>query len=143
MDRDRSGSKHHVIVGRHGTPPAVALTGGNRRDVTRLRPLLDAIPRIRGATGRPRHRPRRLFADRGYDYDYDKYRRLLWKRGITPVIARRGVPRLRPGRRLLGGRAPGPHPPLTHGPTTHVPVYPYTGAGTSCAAMPIPVPLLR
>jgi hypothetical protein len=49
-----------------------------------------AIPRIRGVTGRSRHRPRQLFADRGYDFD--KYRRLLWKRGIKPVIARRGVP---------------------------------------------------
>lgn len=36
-----------------------------------------------------RHRPRQLFADRAYDYD--KYRRLLWKRGIKPMIARRGV----------------------------------------------------
>ncbi|MFF4727211.1 transposase, partial [Streptomyces mirabilis] len=27
-------------------------------------------------------------ADRGYDHD--KYRRLLWQRGIRPVIARRG-----------------------------------------------------
>ncbi|KOV60243.1 transposase [Streptomyces sp. MMG1121] len=52
-------------------------------------PLLDAIPRIRGVTGRPRHRPRQLFADRGYDFD--KYRRLLCMRGIKPVIARRGV----------------------------------------------------
>ncbi|QJT06329.1 transposase [Streptomyces asoensis] len=31
-----------------------------------------------------------MFADRGYDFD--KYRRLLWKRGIKPVIARRRVP---------------------------------------------------
>jgi transposase len=30
-----------------------------------------------------------LFADRGYDFD--KYRRLLRGRGITPRIARRGV----------------------------------------------------
>lgn len=52
-------------------------------------PLLDAIPRIRGLVGRPRHRPRRLFADRGYDYD--KYRRLLRARGITPKIARKGT----------------------------------------------------
>jgi transposase len=52
-------------------------------------PLLDAIPRIRGLAGRPRHRPRRLFADRGYDYD--KYRRLLRARGITPKIARKGT----------------------------------------------------
>ncbi|GHH56311.1 transposase InsO family protein [Streptomyces candidus] len=53
-------------------------------------PLLDAIPRICGLRGRPRHRPRRLFADRSYDYD--KYRRLVRTRGITPKIARRGTP---------------------------------------------------
>jgi transposase len=56
-------------------------------------PLLDAIPRIRGVRGRPRHRPGRLVADRGYDYDYDydKYRRLLRARGVTPKIARKGT----------------------------------------------------
>ncbi|WP_406082817.1 IS5 family transposase [Streptomyces zaomyceticus] len=90
VDRARPGSKHHLIVDRHGTPLAVTLTGGNRHDVTQLTPLLDAIPRIRGLVGRPRHRPGRLFADRGYDYD--KYRRILRARGITPKIARRGVP---------------------------------------------------
>lgn len=89
VDRGRRGSKHHVITDRHGTPLAVSLTGGNRHDVTQLMPLLDAIPRIRGLVGRPRHRPRRLFADRGYDYD--KYRRLLRARGITPKIARKGT----------------------------------------------------
>lgn len=52
-------------------------------------PLLDAIPPVRGLRGRPRSRPRQLFADRGYDYD--KYRRLLRARGITPKIARRGT----------------------------------------------------
>lgn len=78
-----------MIVDRHGTPLAVTLTGGNRHDVTQLLPLLDAVPSIRGLRGRPRRKPRRLYADRGYDFD--KYRRLLWKRGIKPVIARRGV----------------------------------------------------
>lgn len=39
--------------------------------------------------GKPRRRPRRVYADRGYDHD--KYRRLVRARGITPVIARRGV----------------------------------------------------
>ena len=67
------------------------MTGGNRHDA-QLMPLLDAIPHIRGATGRPRRRPRQSYADHDYDYDYDKCRRLLWKRGIKPVIARRGVP---------------------------------------------------
>ncbi|MFJ3608688.1 MULTISPECIES: IS5 family transposase [Streptomyces] len=89
VDRARPGSKHHVIVDRHGTPLAVTLTGGNRHDVTQLLPLLDAVPPIRGLRGRPRRKPQRLYADRGYDYD--KYRRRLWKRGIKPMIARRGV----------------------------------------------------
>jgi transposase len=83
-------AKHHLIVDQRGTPLAVSLTGGNRHDVTQLIPLLDAIPRIRGLRGRPRHRPRRMFADRGYDFD--KHRRLLRSRGITPRIARRGAP---------------------------------------------------
>ncbi|GAA3027597.1 hypothetical protein GCM10010519_64220 [Streptomyces lactacystinicus] len=79
-----------MITDGRGTPLAITVTGGNRHDVTQLLPLLDAIPHIRGRTGRPRHRPRQLFADRGHDFD--KYRRLLWKRGIKPVIAHRGVP---------------------------------------------------
>jgi transposase len=78
-----------VIVDRHGIPLAVSLTGGNRHDVTQLIPLVDAIPSIRGRRGRPLNRPRRLFADRGYDYD--KYRNLLREKGITPLIARRGA----------------------------------------------------
>src|SRR5215207_3924551 len=39
VDRARTGSKHHLIVDVHGTPLAVALTGGNRNDVTQLLPL--------------------------------------------------------------------------------------------------------
>ncbi|MFF9727434.1 IS5 family transposase [Streptomyces gardneri] len=89
VDRARPGYNHHLIVDRHGAPLAVTLTGGNRHDVTQLLPLLDAVPAIRGLRGRPRRKPRCLYADRGYDFD--KYRRLLWKRGIKPMIARRGV----------------------------------------------------
>ncbi|MBG7704172.1 IS5 family transposase [Streptomyces sp. MC1] len=89
VDRARPGSKHHLIVDRHGTPLAVTLTGGNRHDVTQLLPLIDAVPPIRGLRGRPRRKPRRLHADRGYDFE--KYRRLLRKRSIKPLIARRGV----------------------------------------------------
>jgi hypothetical protein len=53
-------------------------------------PLLSAIPPVRGKVGRPRRRPKTLYADRGYDHD--KYRRLVWAKGIRPYIARRGVP---------------------------------------------------
>lgn len=89
MDRGRPGSKHHLIVDAHGISLQVTLTGGNRNDVTQLLPLVDSIPPIRGVRGRPRRKPREVFADRGYDHD--KYRRLLRARGITPRIARRGV----------------------------------------------------
>jgi len=42
---------------------------------------------VRGRRGRPRRRPDKLIADRGYDHD--SYRRQLWQQGIKPVIARR------------------------------------------------------
>ncbi|MET9085634.1 IS5 family transposase [Streptomyces sp. NPDC004237] len=90
VDRARPGSKHHVITDAQGIPLAVSLTGGNRNDVTQLLPLVDKIPSVAGTVGRPRHRPDALLADRGYDHD--KYRRLLWQRGIRPVIAERGQP---------------------------------------------------
>ncbi|WP_460491367.1 transposase [Dactylosporangium cerinum] len=78
-----------VITDAAGIPLAVTLTGGNRNDVTQLLPLIDAIPRVRGVRGRPRQRPRRIYADRGYDHD--KYRRLVRARGIVPHIARRNT----------------------------------------------------
>jgi transposase len=87
VDRGRAGSKHHLLVDASGLPLAFSLTGGNRNDVTQLIPLIDAVPSVRGVVGRPRRRPQRLSADRGYDHD--KYRRLLWQRGIKPEIARR------------------------------------------------------
>ena len=60
---------HHLICDSGGIPLAVTLTGGNRNDVTQLIPLVEAVPPIRGLRGRPRRRPRELFADRGYHHD--------------------------------------------------------------------------
>jgi transposase len=85
--RGRRGSKHHLLVDGGGVPLAWTLTGGNRNDVTQLLELLDRVPPVRGRIGRPRRRLRTLIADRAYDYD--KYRRLVWQRGIKPIIARR------------------------------------------------------
>ncbi len=82
------GSKHHLIADATGVPLAISLTGGHRNDVTQLLPLVDSVGPVRGKIGRPRQRAERLLADRGYDFD--KYRRLLWARGVKPVIARRG-----------------------------------------------------
>ena len=105
VDRARPGSKHHLIVDRHGTPLAVTLTGGNRHDVTQLLPLLDAIPAIRGLQGHPRRKPQRLYADRGYDFD--KYRRLLWQSGIKPFVARAAL-RMGPASATPAGARSGP-----------------------------------
>jgi transposase len=89
VDRARAGSKHHLITDSAGVPLAISLTGGNRNDVTQLLPLIDGIGPVRGRVGRPRRRSDRLLADRGYDFD--KYRRELRRRGVKPVIARRGA----------------------------------------------------
>jgi transposase len=75
------------LVDASGIPLAFSVTGGNRNDVTQLIPLLDKVPPVRGAVGRPRRRPDSVVADRGYDHD--KHRRLVRDRGIKPVIARR------------------------------------------------------
>jgi transposase len=89
VDRGKPGSKHHIITEAHGIPLAVILTGGNRNDVTQLIPLIQAIPPIRGKRGQPLHRPRRIYADRGYDHDV--YRDKVRRYQISPHIARRGT----------------------------------------------------
>lgn len=90
VDRARTGSKHHVITEGGGVPLAVGLTGAHRNDVTQLLPLLDKIPAVRGRRGRPRRRPDRLYADRGYDHD--THRRQVRAKGVRPVIGHRGTP---------------------------------------------------
>lgn len=80
---------HHLLTDPSGIPLAISLTGGNRNDVTQLLPLVDGLAPVKGKVGRPRQRADALLADRGYDHD--KYRRELRKRGVKPIIARRGV----------------------------------------------------
>ncbi len=87
VDRGRNGSKHHLLVEASGIPLAWTLTGGNRNDITQLIPLVERVPPVRGGVGRPRQRPERITADRGYDHD--RYRRELGRRGIASQIARR------------------------------------------------------
>jgi IS5 family transposase len=57
-----------------------------------LEETVDAIPPLRLSSrrrGRPRKRPVKLHADKGYDYP--RCRRALRPRGIIPRIARRGI----------------------------------------------------
>jgi IS5 family transposase len=55
-----------------------------------LEEAVDAISPIRKPSGgRPRKRPKKLHADKAYDFP--RCREALRKRGITPRIARRGI----------------------------------------------------
>jgi transposase len=88
-DRGKPGTKRHVLVDAGGVPLALLLSAANVHDSRLLEPLLDAVPPIRQCAGRPRKRPAKLHADKGYDYD--RCRHACRRRGIVPRIARRGV----------------------------------------------------
>jgi IS5 family transposase len=88
-DKGKQGSKRHVVVDRGGVPLAVIHTAANVHDSKVLEEAVDAIEPIRKPRGRPRKRPKKVHADKGYDFD--RCRKALRKRGITPRIARRGI----------------------------------------------------
>lgn len=55
-----------------------------------LEAVLDDVPSIgNGRVGRPRRRPYKIHADKGYDFK--RCREALRRRGAVPRIARRGV----------------------------------------------------
>ena len=90
MDRRKKGSKHHLAVDAAGTPLAAEVTAANVNDVTRLIPLVDAIPPVKGKPGAPLSKPEQVMGDRAY---HDEKRRMtLSGRGIGTAIARRGDP---------------------------------------------------
>src|SRR5215831_13677119 len=91
-DRGNPGSKRHLVVDRTGVPLAIRLSAANIHDALLLEATLEAIPPLRqprGARGRPRRRPQKVHADKGYDYA--RCRAACRKRGIVPRIARRGI----------------------------------------------------
>ena len=78
------------MVDAQGIPLAVDVTAANRHDSRMFEPMLDAIPPLKaGRRGRPRHRPEKLHADKGYDFK--RCRRACRRRGIKHRIARRGI----------------------------------------------------
>ena len=97
-DKGKPGAKQHLVVDAQGIPLAIEVTPANRHDSRMLEPLLDAIPPLKtGRRGRPRHRPAKLHADKGYDYK--RCRRACRRRGIKHRIARKGIePKDRLGR---------------------------------------------
>ncbi len=67
----------------------VLVSGANRHDSKMFEKCVDAIPAIKGLQGRPRKRPAKFHADKGYDYR--RCRAHLKQRGISSRIARRGI----------------------------------------------------
>jgi len=106
-NRGKLGTKRHIVVDRAGVPLAVTISGSNVYDCKQLDVTVDAIAPLRlpgKHRGRPRQRPVKLHADKGYEYA--RCRRALRRRGIIPRIARRGIEsRERLGALSLGGGA--------------------------------------
>jgi len=70
----------------------VLVSAANTHDSCLFESLLETNPGVRprrGRPGRPRRRPEKLHADKGYDYP--RCRRYLHRRGIKVRIARRGI----------------------------------------------------
>jgi transposase len=90
VDRGKPGSRYHLLVDADGIPLAAHVSAANTHDSKLFEPLLDAAPAIKGrGRGRPRRRPGKLHADKGYDIPHCRVH--LRRRGITARIARRGV----------------------------------------------------
>jgi transposase len=90
VDRSRKGTKHTLLVDRHGVPLAIRTAGANASDHTQIIPLVLDFPQVKGTPGRPKESPDDLYADRGYDSEGT--RALLRWLGIEPHIARRRTP---------------------------------------------------
>jgi transposase len=89
VDRRKKGTKHTLLVDRHGVPLAVRTAGANASDHTQLLLIVLDFPKVGGKPGRPQERPEELYADRGFDSA--AARGLLAWLGIEPHIGKRGT----------------------------------------------------
>jgi transposase len=87
VDRRKRGSKHTLLVDRHGVPLAIRTAPANDSDHRQIIQLVMAFPKMKGKPGRPKELPDALYADRGYDSDATRW--LLAWLGIEPHIAKR------------------------------------------------------
>jgi transposase len=73
-----------VVVDGQGIPLGIHVTSARPAEVKLVDATLNTIRVPRRGPGRPRQKPTRLIADRGYDSD--PLRDSLSRRGITPII---------------------------------------------------------
>ena len=92
-------TKTHLVADGRGRPLGFVLTGGQVADTIMLPDTIATI-RVPGKVGRPRTRPSRVIADKGYPSK--KNRAFLRRRGIKATIPERDdqitLRRKRPGR---------------------------------------------
>lgn len=90
LGRSRGGfsTKVHLRAEGGGKPLALVLSGGERHESVFVAALLSRGHVRRRGRGRPRARPVRLVADKGYSYP--RVRQMLARRGIRAVIPFRG-----------------------------------------------------
>jgi transposase len=97
-------SKVHLVCDGRGRPLSWVITGGNINDTTMMAATLDQI-RVPRPVGRPRQRPDRVIADKGYPSK--KNRAWLRDRKIAATIPERddqiGHRRKKPGRPIEFG----------------------------------------
>ena len=87
VDRRKKGTKHTLLVDRHGVPLEIHTAGANASDHCQIMPLVVDFPKVGGKPGRPKERPDTLLADAGYDNEATRW--LLRWLGIEPKIRRR------------------------------------------------------
>ena len=90
VDRRKKGSKHTLLVDRHGVPLAIRTAGANASDHRQIIPLVLDFPKVTGKPGRPKELPDELYADRATTATTTRWI-LAWL-GIEPHIARRKTP---------------------------------------------------
>jgi len=89
IGRSRGGltTKLHLVCDGRGRPLGMMITGGNINDTTMMTAVLEDIRVPRDGKGRPRTRPDRLLADKGYPSKAN--RAWLRDRGIAATIPER------------------------------------------------------
>ena len=97
-------TKVHLACDGRGRPLSLVITPGQRNDCTQFEAVLAGIRVGRpGGRGRPRSRPDRVLADKGYSFPH--CRAALRRRGIRHTIPERSDQRARraarPGRPLV------------------------------------------
>lgn len=83
LTKKGKGTKWMIVVDGNGLPLGFHLDGANRAEVRLAEQTLDTI-RVARLRGRPKQRPKKLVADRGYDCR--AFRRALRGRGIQMCI---------------------------------------------------------